>query len=68
MADAQLAVQDAALKLPAPLIERMLGQNKLNDEDRKAVTASAAEALKRFLPKPEAALRAEVVPEAKPPP
>jgi len=65
MADAQIAVQNAASNLPAPLIERMLGQDRLNDEDRKAVTASAAEALKGFLPKPKAALRAEAVPEAK---
>ena len=62
MAEAQRAVQDAAAKLPALLIERMLGEDKLEDEDRKAVTASATEALKSFLPKPEAALKAKASP------
>ncbi|MEO8935913.1 MAG: alternate F1F0 ATPase, F1 subunit alpha [Burkholderiaceae bacterium] len=55
MAEAQRAVQDAAARLPAPLRERLLGADKLNDEDRKAVTDSAAAVLKAFLPKPDAA-------------
>ncbi len=54
MAEAQRAVQDAAAKLDAPLRERLIGANKLGDEDRKAVTDSAAAALKAFLPKPDA--------------
>ncbi len=54
MAEAQRAVQDAAAQLAAPLRERLLGENKLNDEDRRAVTDIAGAALKGFLPKPDA--------------
>ncbi len=54
MAEAQHAVQDAAAQLDAPLRERLVGVDKLNDEDRKTVTDSAGEALKAFLPKPDA--------------
>jgi F-type H+-transporting ATPase subunit alpha len=64
MAEAERAVQDAASKLPAPLIERMLGQDKLNDEDRKAVMTGAAEALKGFQPTPEPAPQARAIPGA----
>ncbi len=53
MAEAQGAVQDAAAQLPAPLIERMLGQDKLNDADRQAITDGAKRALKGFVPKPD---------------
>jgi len=52
MAEAQRAVQDAAARLAAPLLERVLGADKLNDEDRKAVTDAASAALQGFLPKP----------------
>jgi F-type H+-transporting ATPase subunit alpha len=55
MVEAQRAVQDAAGKFAAPLRDRLLGEEKLNDEDRKAVTDSAREALKAFLTKPDAA-------------
>jgi len=54
MAEAQRAVQNAAAELAAPLLERLLGADKLNDEDRKAVTELAGTALKVFLPKPDA--------------
>ena len=54
MAQAQRAVQDAAAKLDAPLRERLVGVNKLSDEDRKAVTDGAASVLKAFVPKPDA--------------
>ena len=54
MADAQRAVQDAAAQLAAPLLARMVGADKLNDDDRKSVTDSAAAALKDFMPKPDA--------------
>ncbi len=53
MAEAQRAVQDAAVQLSAPILERLVGTKKLNDEDRKAVTESASAALKAFLPKPD---------------
>ncbi|MEP7299727.1 MAG: alternate F1F0 ATPase, F1 subunit alpha [Burkholderiales bacterium] len=54
MAKAQRAVQDAAAKLDAPLRERLVGVNKLSDEDREAVTDGAAAVLKAFLAKPDA--------------
>jgi F-type H+-transporting ATPase subunit alpha len=54
MAEAQHAVQDAAAGLAAPLLERLLGTDKLNDEDRSTVTESARAALKGFLPEPDA--------------
>jgi F-type H+-transporting ATPase subunit alpha len=50
MAEAQRAVQDAAAKLDAPLRERLVGTDKLSDEERKTVTESARAALKSFLP------------------
>ena len=54
MAEAQRAVQDAAAKLDAQLRARLAGASKLSDEDRKAVTDSAAAVLKAYLPKPDA--------------
>ncbi|APW46249.1 alternate F1F0 ATPase, F1 subunit alpha [Rhodoferax antarcticus] len=54
MAEAQRAVQDAAAQLDAALHERLLGKDRLNDEDRQAVTDLAAAALKTFLPMPNA--------------
>jgi F-type H+-transporting ATPase subunit alpha len=62
MAEAQRAVQDAAAKLAAPLCERLVGTNKLNDEDRKAVTDSARAALRAFLPKPDTERATKVTP------
>ena len=53
MAEAQSAVRDVAARLPAPLCERMLGVDKLGDEDRKAVTDAAESVLKAFRQKPE---------------
>ncbi len=60
MAEAQRAVQDAAAKLEAPLRERLVGADKLNDQDRKTVTDSAGAVLKPFLPKPEVKPAAKV--------
>lgn len=54
MAEAQRAVQDAAAGLAAPLRERLVGVDKLSDEDRRAVIDCAREVLKPFLPAPEA--------------
>ena len=54
MAEAQRAVQDAAVRLAAPLHKRLLGVDKINDEDRKAITDAARAALQGFLPKPDA--------------
>jgi len=51
MAEAQRAVQDAAARLEAPLHERLLGADKLNDEDRKAVIEIAGRALRGFTQK-----------------
>ena len=60
MAEAQRAVQGAASKLDAPLLERLVGAKKLSDEDRKAVTDSAGAALKACLPKPASQASANV--------
>ncbi len=60
MAEAQRAVQATAARLPAPLLERLLGADKLNDEDRQAVTDLAGAALKTFLPKPDSEPAPEV--------
>ncbi len=67
MAEAQRAVQDAAAKLDAPLRDRLVGTDKLSDEDRKAVTNAASAALKSFLPNPDdkPANKAETKVEAK---
>ncbi|MEO7642405.1 MAG: F0F1 ATP synthase subunit alpha, partial [Ramlibacter sp.] len=62
MAEAQRAVQDAAAQLAEPLRERLVGADKLNEEDRKAVTDSAGAALKAFLPKPDAGAAVGVKP------
>jgi F-type H+-transporting ATPase subunit alpha len=53
MADAQRAVQDATAQLDAPLLERLVGADKLSDTDHKSVTDSARAALQDFLPKPD---------------
>jgi F-type H+-transporting ATPase subunit alpha len=60
MAEAQRAVQDAAAKLDGSLRDRLVGANKLSDEDRKAVTDSAGAVLKTFLPAPEVKPAAKV--------
>ncbi len=61
MAEAQRAVQDSAAKLPEPLLKRLGGANKLNDEDRRCVTDLASSALKAFLPTPDTEPAAKVV-------
>ncbi len=68
MADAQHAVQNAAERLDAPLRERLVGSDKLNDEDRKAVTDAAGDALEAFLPKPEPGPTPQPESDAKPTP
>jgi len=60
MAEAQRAVQDAVDELDVTLRERLLGANKLSDEDRTAVTDAAGAALKAFLPTPDAGPAAQV--------
>ncbi|MEO7335961.1 MAG: hypothetical protein ABIV63_05195, partial [Caldimonas sp.] len=68
MAEAQRAVQGAAAKLDAPLLERLVGTDKLSEEDRKGVTDSARAALKAFLPKTDAKpdAKADQKPDHKP--
>lgn len=60
MAEAQRAVQASAAQLAAPLRERLVGADKLNDDDRRAVTDAAGAALKAFLPSPDAKSVAKV--------
>lgn len=64
MAEDQGAVQDAAARLPAPLLERILGKDKPNEADRKAITAGANEALKGFMQKSVADTKPAPQPEA----
>ncbi|MDQ2777972.1 MAG: F0F1 ATP synthase subunit alpha, partial [Pseudomonadota bacterium] len=54
MAEAQRAVQASTAQLAAPLLERMVGADKLNDDDRRAITDAAGAALQPFLPEPGA--------------
>ncbi|WP_027995031.1 alternate F1F0 ATPase, F1 subunit alpha [Simplicispira psychrophila] len=54
MAEAQRAVQDAAAGFAAPLRKRLVGTDKLSDEDRRAVIDHAREVLNPFLPPPDA--------------
>jgi len=61
MAEAQRAVQAAAALLAEPLRERLVGADKLDDEDRRAVTDRAAAALAGFLPKSDEKPAAKVV-------
>ena len=72
MTEAQAAVQRAAAQLDAALRERMLGTEKLTDEDRSAIVNGARVALKEFLAPPEikpaAAGHASVIPEQGRPP
>ena len=53
MAEAQRAVQDAVARLAAPLRERMVGENKLNEADCVVIINNAAEVLKAFMKKPD---------------
>ncbi|MEO6514779.1 MAG: alternate F1F0 ATPase, F1 subunit alpha [Steroidobacteraceae bacterium] len=61
MAEAQEAVQKAAAGLAAPLSERLLGADKLNEEDRQAIIDIAGAALQGFIPKPDAEPAKKVV-------
>jgi len=61
MAEAQRAVQAAAALLAEPLRERLVGADKLDGEDRRAVTDRAAAALAGFLPKSDEKPAAKVV-------
>jgi len=48
--EAEQALREAAAGLPAALCERLGSDQKLGDEDRAAIIASAAQALERFQP------------------
>ncbi len=54
MKDAQHAVHEAAVKIPAEIRARFETADKLSDEDRKTIIEIARQALAPFLPKPEA--------------
>jgi F-type H+-transporting ATPase subunit alpha len=58
IAEAEQALREAAAELPAALCERLRTDQKLADEDRAAIIASAARALERFQPAPAAAAAA----------
>ena len=63
MADAELALHQAAKDIPADVRERLNTAEKLSDEDREKIIQIARNALAPFQPKPEA--EAEPKPEAK---
>ena len=52
MTDAEHAVREAAAKIPPEMCARFETAAKLNDEDRKAITEIARQALAGFQPKP----------------
>lgn len=54
MSDAELAVREAAPKIPAEVCARFDTADKLSDEDRETIIAIARQALAPFQPKPEA--------------
>jgi F-type H+-transporting ATPase subunit alpha len=55
MLDAERAVLDAAgTSIPDDVGKRLLGADKLSDEDRATIVAVAREALASFIPKPDA--------------
>jgi F-type H+-transporting ATPase subunit alpha len=74
MADAEHAVHEAAVNIPAEVCSRFDTAAKLSDEDRKTIIEIARKSLARFQPKPEATAEskpqanAEPKPEARPGP
>ena len=66
MLDAERAVQEAAVKIPAEVSARFESADKLSDEDRKMIIEIARQALAPFQPKPEAKAVAQPDGAAKP--
>ena len=62
MRDAEHAVHEAAVNIPAEVCARFETTDKLSDEDRKTIVEIARKSLARFQPKPEA--NAEPKPES----
>ena len=60
MTDANLAVQEAAAKIPTEISARFESADKLSDEDRKAVIEIARQALAPFQPKLETKKQSDV--------
>jgi F-type H+-transporting ATPase subunit alpha len=59
MTDAEYAVREAAVNIPADVIVRFETGDKLSDEDREIIVEIARQALAGFQPKPEANPEAE---------
>jgi len=66
MTDAEHAVHEAAVSLPADVSARFETANKLSDEDRKTIIEIARKSLAPFQPKPEAKAEPKTEPESKP--
>jgi F-type H+-transporting ATPase subunit alpha len=66
MTDAEHAVHEAAVNIPAEVSARFETTDKLSDEDRKAIIEIARESLAPFQPKPEAKADPKTEPESKP--
>ena len=54
MPDAEQAVREAVAEIPAEVTERLDSAKKLSDEDRKVIIEIAREALREYLPAPDA--------------
>jgi len=65
MTDAEQAVREAAVDIPAEVRARFDTAEKLSDEDRATITQIARNALAPFLPKPESKSEAKTESEAK---
>ncbi|MEO8394735.1 MAG: F0F1 ATP synthase subunit alpha, partial [Chloroflexota bacterium] len=68
MPDAECALREAAVNIPAVVQERLKTAEKLSDEDRETILQLARNSLARFQPKPESESKLEVQTEIKPQP
>jgi F-type H+-transporting ATPase subunit alpha len=72
MTDAEHALHEAAVDIPAEVRERLDTAEKLSDADRETIIQIATKSLARFQPKPEAeskpGVQTEVKPKSKPEP
>ncbi len=66
MKDADRAVREAALKMPAEVADRLVTADTLNDADRKAIIEIGRTALVGFQPKPESKPEAKAEPTPEP--
>ncbi len=68
MKDAEQALRDAVVEIPAEVSGRLETAEKLSDEDREAILQIARKSLERFQPKPEPVAKPEAPNQVKPKP